>query len=402
VLIGLAERAATSIPPDPRTALQAALLAKRENGSPSKVKRALNLSIESSLSRTFHLDGPIVGVSVSRNNIVALATAKQVLVLDRVAQPVLRLTSEGPVADVALSRDGTRLLVVHEDRPVEIWSLPEGKGLWSTPFFSAQPVAAVSPDGSLVALYDAKRRLLCLWSIAMRRQIWSKYTLLTRVYFAPNSDQVISMEPNGAVVVWSVAQGERRSFALHHESIKAISFNEPDSLCLTTSDGVAVLWDRHRVQKRNEFPAKGGGWYAGVISPLTEAIVLANDANGLRVVDYTGNADAAKGLLGRTPAQFLAFSTKGTLAAGYLDGTLRTWHLPSSGPTPAAEIPTGRHVPFSMIAFGDDSLVAASGEYAFVVDANAYERYQKQGVDLAAFAMDRLPLYDSSIKRISH
>lgn len=155
---------------------------------------------------------------------------------------------QGGVLCAAVSPDGNRLLSGGQDRTAKIWSVNEGKELFSLPkCLGAVRSAAFSQDGHLLT-YASEDGTVNVWSSAegcMKLQFRKHDGAAYGVAFHPSGALVASAGADGTVRLWEPFSGNEIHVLSGHGSGAAVVCFSPDGARLATADweGVVRIWD---------------------------------------------------------------------------------------------------------------------------------------------------------------
>jgi RNA polymerase sigma factor (sigma-70 family) len=228
-----------------------------------------------------------------------------------------------------------------------VWDAVTGKQLRKFPGSPGGVTAvAISPDGKALAVGGSAADRVRLWDIATgtalhslsggQASLASENTPDTSVAFSPNG-KILAAAHGNVIRLWNVATGELiRELQGHSQRIFTVAFVPGhDALASGAGDGTIRLWDLAdgKELRRIDAAARNGRVHALALSH--DGKVLASGSHDmLRLWDIaTGGELQSTG--GRKPGLMsdvlsVALSSKGQLAAGYYNGTVRSWRLPQT------------------------------------------------------------------------
>ncbi|HEX5273439.1 MAG TPA: WD40 repeat domain-containing protein [Gemmataceae bacterium] len=160
----------------------------------------------------------------------------------RTGQELRRLSRhKGMVESLAFSADGRRLMSVGDDGPARVWDPATGKEVACFGEPGQQSVAALSPDGMMIAVGDEGGiRLFDVGSKdEIRRLAPSDKAVVQRLAFSPDSRLITANcwnKRSETAYLWDVATG-REVLTLPDESIAPRPFSPDGKLLATTADG---------------------------------------------------------------------------------------------------------------------------------------------------------------------
>ena len=246
----------------------------------------------------------------------------------------------GRACRFAFNPDGTRIAVAAFDT-VCVLETRDGRESWATKPHPL-PVAclAFSPDGSrlLAGSDDGKARLWDAATGAELAVLEGHRDAVLNVAFGGDGDRLITQGRDGTIRLWSTADCGNRFAVLrgHRGTVRGAVFS-PDGRRLATvsDDGSARLWDVDTARELTVFPGRDLTVMGAAFSPDGRRLATV-DPRGPRLWDtLTGTAVADLG--GHRSCAFsVAFRHDGTrLATGALDGEVRLWNAVTGAPLPA-------------------------------------------------------------------
>ncbi|WP_248964805.1 nSTAND1 domain-containing NTPase [Sphaerisporangium perillae] len=178
------------------------------------------------------------------------------------AQHRIELNAEGPtIFWVALSSDGSRLASAGADGAVTLWdprrrtrvaTFSEHTELAGTGDVYARSVA-FSRDGALLAStarapgLAATEGSIVVRDIASRRPVFrrSPEKLTDAMALSPDGTKIAVGAGNGAIELWDLPRGSRRTLKVHREEVAALAFSADAAFLVSATGGREhpVVWD---------------------------------------------------------------------------------------------------------------------------------------------------------------
>jgi WD40 repeat protein/class 3 adenylate cyclase len=324
--------------------------------------------------------------------------------------------SEGPVRDVAFSRDGKLLASIGDDGKIRLWNAatraPAGAAL--VPSGPPQPGGAVAfgPHGLLVSggddgivrLWDVpgRRQLATLratsqinelafssdgkllaagtgdaavvWDVASRRQLGPSFlrggTPATSIAFSRDG-RTLAVGSIDAVTLWNVRT--RAETGLPTRSPKALAFSPNGrTLAIAPPDGAPQLWDLRTARSLHRRLTAVGAATALAFSPDGSRLAVGN-GRGVTLLGASDLRPLPVPLVGHTgTVGSVAFSPDGrVLASASDDGTTILWDARRD---PRATQLVGPGPPATAVAEAADGTFAAARGSDVLVWKNATDR----------------------------
>lgn len=161
---------------------------------------------------------------------------------------VLSLHHQGPVTDVALSRDGRRIVTASADKTARVWDRATGQPACPT-LQHEQLVrhAEFSPDGRRVVT-ASEDKTARIWDAVTGEPIGpplQHQDAVIQATFSPDGRRVVTASFDHIAQVWDATTGKPEGVSLRHgEGLLFASFS-PDSRRVVTAgaDSMARIWD---------------------------------------------------------------------------------------------------------------------------------------------------------------
>lgn len=255
-------------------------------------------------------------------------------------QPLDHLGENG-VASMALSPDGTRVLLTNWDKTAKILDVETGQEIQVFEYTHRVLATEFSPDGTLI-LTGSDDNTARLWDAETGTEIasFAHANRVISVAFSPDGSLALTGSTDKKAKLWDVASGEELFSVRHASSVNSVAFSPDGSQFLTGShDKMARLWDTATGEKihifRHGHPLQsvafspdgtlivtGGGeavWGATILGYGTAT--LWDIASGEQISVFEGHV---------YPVTSVAFSSFGShILTGSSDGTASLWEVAS-------------------------------------------------------------------------
>ncbi|MBW8042147.1 MAG: protein kinase [Planctomycetes bacterium] len=282
-----------------------------------------------------------------------------------------KITFEGheqPVWEqLAVSRDGRRIVTGSTDNTARVWDARTGQTLakFNGHTHTISGVAFTPDERHVVSsAYDATVRL---WEADTGAEIITfrgHEGAVTTISVSPDGMWIVSGGGDGSVKLWNVS-GDREPVVLHGHgfNIRSVSFTPDDARIVSIhGDGIVRLWDVATGSVLRTFEGHEGVARRLAVSPDGNVVISGDygDEHGvLRLWDAEMGRELGR-LEGHTRAVYsLAFSPDGRkLASSSKTGKVKVWDVQTRRELFSLPEHTGNKVP---IAFSPDSRMLVTG-----------------------------------------
>jgi WD40 repeat protein/serine/threonine protein kinase len=240
-----------------------------------------------------------------------------------------------PITGVALSPDGSKLIVATKDRSPKLWDAQTGKLLRNL-VGHAQSVncVAFAPDGETAL--TGSHYSLYVWDIKYGSQNINLKGLTKPVMcvaYVPIGGQGVSGGEDNLLHLWDLKTGNKiRSFNGHTMPVRSVTVASDGRRMLSGSDdGTARLWDLSSSNPLQEWKGHKGSVRAVAFSPegrlaatggQDKYIYLWDTDRNTRLQTFIGHSGAVTALIFSSDGRYLLSAAE--------DGTTRVWE-PTTG-----------------------------------------------------------------------
>jgi WD40 repeat protein len=254
---------------------------------------------------------------------------------------VARCVHDGPITDIAVSRDGRRIATAGEDRVVHLWDAQSGARV-ATLRGHETWVRSVcfSPDGRrLVSGGDYPDNTLRLWYVALAEPVAVMRGHGNRagsVTFSPDGTRIASASWDQTVRLWDGTTGNPISTLRGHSGwVHFVAFSRDGKRLVSASqDRTLRLWDTATGDLLAVLRGHTDEVLSAAFSPDGTLLASASADGTVRLWDV--ELVIRRGIL-RGHSNFVydvAFSPDGTrIASAAWDGTVRLWDPATGRPT---------------------------------------------------------------------
>jgi WD40 repeat protein len=241
-----------------------------------------------------------------------------------------------PVAAVAYSPDGARVISASADDTLILWDLTQGSQIGRLEGHTDDVLSvAFSPDGQTILSGSADDTLI-LWDATSRTPLHT-YTGhsgdVTSVAFSPNGQTILSGSADTSLRLWDVAAARQlRVFEGHHDPVSKVAFNRDGQTIISGDKGNQLCkWQVATGTQLNCIQnAAGHGIFSFAITPDQHTVIVGDGGYGpgIHIWDIDSNRPIAS-LSGHTGGHTrVALSQDGRyLVSGTYDNSLILWDL---------------------------------------------------------------------------
>ena len=262
-------------------------------------------------------------------------------------QKEVKLTDCGPVASVAFSADGERVLVFSQvlnghayvSSHLDLWNAGSGARLWSQPAGEITAEAWLSPDGRRVAAASIHGTTQ-LWDVQGGPPIpLAPLDGIHDLAFSPDGVRVATGDHQGARL-WDSVSGKPLTEVLGSgEDTQSVEFSPDGRLLATASateeDGFARVWDSATGQPVTPILEAHSEVYGARFSPDSKQLVIVSGVvtgrwitySSMQVWDVKSGQLLSEPLTAATPVEGAEFAPDGRHLVSVAGGTTRLWEL---------------------------------------------------------------------------
>jgi len=244
---------------------------------------------------------------------------------------VRSIKTEGPVVNLACSRDGRRVFISSPLVDQEVLdNTPEGITYYSQRVVADVTSAAFTPDGDYVFLgsYDRNAYLYSLAQGAVVREfVADSADAIYGVAISPDSKFALSAGADGTAWLWDLHTGTPlRRFRGHTREIAKVAFS-PDGRAILTGafDGTVRVWQTNNAFALRDF--KFGQLVLGLAVSPDGNYALTSGADPVAQLWDISTGATVNSFAHNDTVRAVAFSPDGRIAVtGCDDGVVRLWH----------------------------------------------------------------------------
>ncbi len=241
----------------------------------------------------------------------------------------------GPVAAVAFSADGKKVISAASDRTIRVWDSTGGKQL--------HRYGETAPEPACLAMVPATGHVLAGHGIGVR--LWEMATGRELLRLTGHSDTVrgVAVTRDGRFAlsggddrtprIWDLTNGrEAQRLAGHKGRVTGVALSADGRLAATGDrDQSLRLWDALTGRELRSFAVPKGAVLAVALTPDARAVLSAHFDTTLRLWDRDTGRELRRFMGHKQMVACLAVSPDGArFASGSHDGTVRVWD-PVSG-----------------------------------------------------------------------
>lgn len=304
--------------------------------------------------------------SADGSRVVTIATDGTARVYDATGAPVsvITATDEYRLTDVAISADGSVVVTAaFVQGQVHLWDATTGTRLGTVPRSTVDRIA-LSPDGSLLLL-AVQQEAVELWRTTDLSLVASfpedAQGFFGAVAFAPDGSTFVSAGADGLARV-RTRDGDLVADVQHDGAVEAVAFS-PDGGALATAgeDGLVQVTDLGDGDLVTTYAGHAGPVETVAFSPLGDLVASAGEDGAVQLWRPTTGSPVASLVGHRGPVNQVAFRPDGAeVVSASDDSTARVWAA------------TGAETSFPERAAGEvgrafEQALAPGGRYASVV-----------------------------------
>lgn len=354
------------------------------------------------LLKTLPHNGDIVHGFWNEDQIVTSSRDGTVKLWDDRGDLLLSFTQNGPVTDVAWSRDQTQLFVASEDGAVTVWNTNSAPLFGSKPLFNLSVPNVdnsryIKRDFPGFTLYDAETDEELAYLIHSEQMFDGETIYLQAYMFAwhPSGEYVLTTGNDGLVNIWNANDGELLTSLDHSSGNDQLSakWNSNGNQIISYGEGTTKLWMVHSddsplwSELLTSLP--GGGPFGHSASQVSwnsdESYILAKDAIDNSPGALGNEAQLWEGLNlsytmthGSNINTILWHPDGDRFLTGATDGSIKLWSVEEESP-----VLEFYHV--------DDEVDGLFGEYDL-----AWVKWQPEGTYFLSFGGKLMYLWNSN------
>lgn len=240
---------------DPTLALRYAIRAWERKPAEPLVTKALRKSIDASL-KPVEIEIPSeesLTEVAAQAPVVAVKLQRRLLVWNLARRAKVGDLAHDDYAESALSADGDRVLIAHDDALPEVWSMRERKPIAYAPGASGVTGGDISPDGSrVVTVSDTE---LALWEVGTgprMKRLWSRPGNTRQAEFTPDGAKIVVLS-QGSLAILSTEFGvdlrgtnpyrNLTRFVMSRDGSLVVGGGTSNIVVFRTSDGSVAMLD---------------------------------------------------------------------------------------------------------------------------------------------------------------
>ena len=285
-------------------------------------------------------DATMLAVGSENGRVSLWDLKKQTLVIDLHPEKMDAANAhKGPVWAVDFTPDSQRLVTASDDGMIKIWDIAAGKQVKVIDLMTPVRAAAVSPNGTSVAVGD-RLGMVRVFDLASDKPldkpllVYEQDSTVNGVAFSPDGTTVASISTEGSVVLWDIAKGRKRfTLSRHDGPVYGLGFSEDGKRLATAGwDQHVVVWNLEQGSEALRFHAHEEGVWEVQFSPCCGFLATSGQDGKTRF--WNAETGQLVGTVGRHKGTVHAMRFGGNhdvriLATGGRDGTVRLWDLKS-------------------------------------------------------------------------
>jgi WD40 repeat protein len=287
--------------------------------------------LRSEISRVSHI-GPIQDVAISADGSrIATASADHITRIWDAANgsELTRLDHKGPILDVDFSYDGNRIAGARKYSAVAwIWDTKTGTQLQKFRHSRYIHSIAYSPNGHLVVT-TADDFTTRVWDAENGKEITrlNHEEPVISAIFGPDSKRVATVCDDGAAQIWEVANGKELVRIIPHgKKVTAVAFNHVGHLLATAgTDKTVRVWDTKRWTEIMRINL--GDIVTALVFSQDNKWLVTGSKEGIVKVFSTAKGEELAALKHADAVKNITFNKDNTrIITASLDGSVRLWN----------------------------------------------------------------------------
>ncbi len=214
----------------------------------------------------------------------------------------------GPVMDVAVSADGTRILTGSFDNSVGLWPAEGGAPVWLDGHEAAVKAVLFTGPGSAASGGDDFAVILWDLDTGDSQRLTGHRGQVKDLAVSPDGALLASASWDGTIGLWDIAEGRNLAMLSGHEAaVNDVIFADQGATLISASaDGTIRAWDVGSRSETRILLRHGFGVTCLLLGPGEGWLVYGATDGGTRVIDMASDAVLADLTLERRPVLDIA------------------------------------------------------------------------------------------------